>query len=329
MKFKIMSLFEEFEKTSRKGIRHPFQIAQIDGPSAFIEFMDYLKNELQGKIDSDEIDITEKIDGFGIRFGCTDGEIFIESSYSGLIFDQGHFSEFAKQKNYKGQGLTIFQGFDRLLKIFQEDPQISNILKKHQPIKLVGECLYTPAGIRSGNTLTFVATKYDIDKLGKLATIVLFYSIPEGKFKSTIKELKGLNSSNFIKFDDSEINYKITVNLLPTLNKFSKELERFETYIQEKYPSLDYDDILHLSLKRKAGVPKEFYIDLKSAKTELTNFLMDWGKRIENEISKPIRGKYGESSEGVVIKFPNGMTIKVTTDIFNTSKLSFNKTMNK
>lgn len=328
MKFKMMSLFEEFDKTSRKGIKHPFQIAQLEGPGKFVEFINYLKNDLHGKIDSDEIDITEKIDGFGIRFGCTDDNIFIESSYSGLIFDQGHFSNYAKEKNYKGEGLIIFQGFDKMLKIFQEDPQISSILKENQPIKLIGECLYTPAGRKSGKSITFVATEYDMDKLGTLATIVLFHSIPPKNFNRTMKKLKSLNRTD-IKFETPKINYQFTIDILPTLNKFSKELEEFGSVIQDKYPNLEYEDILNLPLKRKAGVGKEFYVSLKSAKTELVNFMMDWGKRIENEMSKPIRGKFGKSSEGVVINLPNDRTIKITTDIFNTSKLEFNKTMEK
>ena len=328
MKFKMMSLFEEFDKTARVGIRHPFQIAQLDGPGKFIGFMDYLKYTMNGKINSAEIDITEKVDGFGIRFGCTDGDIFIESSYSGLIFDQGHFTEYAREKNYKGEGLKIFQGFDKMLKIFQEDKDISSILRKHQPVKLIGECQYTPAGRRMGNKISFVATEYDIKKLGNLATIVLFYSVTPNKFQSVMKELKSLNRSD-IKFDDPIINYKFTINILPSLNKFSKELEEFENTLQKKYPDLEYDDILHLPLKRKAGVPKEFYIELKSAKTELINFLMNWGKKIEEEISKPIRGKFGDVAEGVVIKFNNGMTIKITTDAFNASKVEFNKMLLK
>ena len=52
----------------------------------------------------------------------------------------------------------------------------------------------------------------------------------------------------------------------------------------------------------------------------MKEFLMDWGKKIENEIAKPIKGKYGSMSEGIVIKFPNGKTIKITTDTFATMK---------
>jgi len=328
MKFKILSIFEEVEKTARVGIRHPFQIAQYDGINNFINFMSYLKDELNGKIDSNEIDITEKIDGFAIRFGCDNNKIFIESSYSGPIFNQGHFTNYAKSKNYSGEGLTIMTGFDKLLKIFQEDEDISSILKKYQPVKLVGECLYTPAGRASGDKLSFVATPYYKNKLGKLATIVLFYSIPSEHFQNMIDELNSLNR-NDIKFEDPKINYQFTVNLLPILNNFFNELPKFEKNIQEKYPDLDYDDILNLSLKRKAGVPKEFYINLKSAKAEVTEYFINWGKKIENELSKQIRGKFGDVAEGIVIKLPNGMSIKATSEEFNTSKLEFNKTMKK
>jgi hypothetical protein len=131
----------------------------------FVEFLSlltpYIKN---GKVDTEGIDITEKIDGSSFRLSWFEDQLWGESSYSGMKDSPSQFggpfgTQFKETLNYCQK--TYTKDFKKLF--------------GDTYFKLVGELLYTKdADIDDDKTVTFIATKYNPNKLGALSTFVLF-----------------------------------------------------------------------------------------------------------------------------------------------------------
>ena len=114
-----------------------------------------------------KINITEKFDGFGIRFGLDqDKRFFIESSRSGPVFDAGTFRNFAIKKF--GSSNPIAEGYEDIFITLQQNPKLQAVLKKYwEPsgLKVIAEALYLPnkkEEIKEGDDdyVVFVATRY-------------------------------------------------------------------------------------------------------------------------------------------------------------------------
>lgn len=183
----------------------------------FVQFLQALKDK--GVIDSKKFDLSEfnaseKADGQGVRLICYDGKIGIESSYSGVVFNPG-----ATRQECFRETLLYFQN--------EHTDALLRIAKKHNSwYKITGELFYMndPEIIDDDSGVTFVATKYDSKKMGKIGAMVVFDVsgiTPDGQLeklepetkKAIMREFKLLNNQDFRIYDDTNFNWSGEINI--------------------------------------------------------------------------------------------------------------------
>lgn len=184
----------------------------------FIEFLNALKE--RGVIDSKKFDLSEfntseKADGQGVRIVCYDGKIGIESSYSGVVFNPGA----TRQESFR-ETLLYFQN--------QESSNLLSIAKRANSwYKITGELFYMndPEIIDDDSGVTFVATKYDSKKMGKIGAMVVFdvsgitsegqlIKLEDKVKKDIIKSFKGLSNPEFRIYDDTNFAWKGQIDVV-------------------------------------------------------------------------------------------------------------------
>lgn len=162
----FVNLFENVASTKRKSIPHLDQLSDIQ----FDKFLTYLKTK-DNILNLQDV-ATEKIDGFGFRFGMDrKGNFFVESSRSGPIFEPGKFTEFAKTHSKR---LDIAKIYDDLFNLLNT-ADVKDFLKLHNKdgIKIVCEALYKENAEYDGADAKFLSITYDRYKLGSLLTLAL------------------------------------------------------------------------------------------------------------------------------------------------------------
>lgn len=160
------NLFENVASTKRKSITHLDQLSD----SNFDKVLKYIRSN-SGIIDLEKVS-TEKIDGFGFRFGMDrKGNFFVESSRSGPIFEPGKFTEYAKRTNKREDIAKIYDDLFNLLNV----ADIKDFLKSHcsEGIKIVCEALYKENADIDGSDAKFLTIIYDKYKLGTVLTLAL------------------------------------------------------------------------------------------------------------------------------------------------------------
>ena len=166
----------------------------------FVQFLkDISPNIKDGKIDSENMKITEKIDGSSYRIAWFNNEVWGETSHSGMVNQPSKFSA----------GFMV--AFKETLKYTQKKFQKPfEAAFKNKNYKFVGELLYTKdIDIDEDETVTFIATKYNPKKLGNLATYVVFTVL---EYNGTTKEFEPIRNKKdektiiktFKKMQDSE-----------------------------------------------------------------------------------------------------------------------------
>jgi hypothetical protein len=183
----------------------------------FVEFLQALKDAgvtTSKRFDLSEFNTSEKADGQGVRIICYDGKIGIESSYSGVVFNPGA----TRQESFR-ETLLYFQN--------NEANSLLSIAKKYNTwFKITGELFYmNDEGIVDDDSgVTFVATKYDSKKMGRIGSMVVFdvsgissegqLTQLDPKIKKEItRAFKDLSNQEFRIYDDSNFAWKGEISL--------------------------------------------------------------------------------------------------------------------
>lgn len=190
-------------------------------PAQFVDFIKQLKSvSKKGVLDLSQLNASEKVDGSGLRIIVNNGAIGLESSYSGVVFNADEFSlePFRNTLQYLQDNLS------------NELTSICETLKQEgcSGMKLTGELFYINdlTAVDKDNSVTFVGTKYDYNKLGSFASVVLFdvqgirdnklVSIDESLKDKIMDEMRDLSTSEFKFFNGKDIKwsgeFKIRVN---------------------------------------------------------------------------------------------------------------------
>jgi hypothetical protein len=185
--------------------------------SQFVEFLQALKDAgvtTSKRFDLSEFNTSEKADGQGVRIICYDGKIGIESSYSGVVFNPGA----TRQESFR-ETLLYFQN--------NEANSLLSIAKRYNTwFKITGELFYmNDEGIVDDDSgVTFVATKYDSKKMGRIGSMVVFdvsgitadgqlVQLDPKVKKEITRAFKDLSNTEFRIYDDSNFAWKGEISL--------------------------------------------------------------------------------------------------------------------
>lgn len=200
--------------TPRKNMKKIHQMGKQD----FVMFIKALNSKLRGtSLDLTDLKVTEKVDGQAMRLGVLNGMIGAETSSSGLVFKPYKLSQ---------------DGHTKLLKHFQTryNDEMLSIADKFGDFKVIGELFYIKDSsmLDDDGSVTFVATKYDSRKLGKLGAIILFdaegidnettVKIPQDKKDALISSVKKLSDDTFKVFDKNEISWNGSFDIKAAFN---------------------------------------------------------------------------------------------------------------
>ena len=282
---------ETIASTTRKSIPHlGGDTSNIVDEHVFLDLLNFIEQNYNSVITPDKINITEKFDGFGIRFGLDqDKKFFIESSRSGPVFDAGTFRNFA--------------------------------IKKFGSSNPIAEALYLPnkkEEVKEGDDdyVIFIATRYKKAKLGSWATFILFNAtdgnnkeLEENKKQSLFESLKACSTAD-IKFETPDIEDVSNIDV----SKEIQQVKKFIGDIENQYKT-KINDILGSKSRKKSDM------EIKNA---VKSKIIEFQKVLANKIaSSIIKGKLGDI-EGVVFKLANGLMFKVVSDAFKEAKKQSN-----
>lgn len=148
------------KQTKRKSIKSISEVSNTQ----FISDMLSLKDSF--------IEVSEKVDGMGFRFGKYDGQCYVESSYSKPIFKHESFVERNVADNKPVSVYT--KSLDKIKNIFYNYNIFEYI--NFDNYKVLCEILYEDDDIeleKDKENITFVKTKYQRNNLGRVLTIYI------------------------------------------------------------------------------------------------------------------------------------------------------------
>ena len=311
---------ETITSSTRKGIPHlGGDTSNIVDEHIFLDLLNFIEHNYNSVITPQKINITEKFDGFGIRFGLDqDKKFFIESSRSGPVFDAGTFRNFAIKKF--GSSNPIAEGYEDIFITLQQNQKLQNVLRKYwEPagIKVIAEALYLPNKKEEGDDyVIFIATRYKKAKLGSWATFILFNvtdgnnkEMEENKKQSLFDDLKACSTAD-IKFETPDIEEISDIDV----SKEILQVKKFIGDIENQY-KVKINDILGSKSRKKSDM------EIKNA---VKSKIIEFQKVLANKIAGSIiKGKLGDI-EGVVFKLANGLMFKVVSDAFKEAKKQSN-----
>lgn len=304
--FKTFVEETEVTATKRKGIQHFDQLKPLE----FVELVEQLK-QAGGVIPKGEATFTEKVDGFGLRFGVDKaGRPFIESSRSGPVFEKGHFENYAKSRG--SEDLKIPMAYEDLFQRITGNKELVKLLKEYseEGVKVVAECLYNPLGRHEDEYVEFIATKYDKSKLGKVATLVMFEALAGPQFSEKIEKSTEL-LSKITKLTNDDIKFTNLPSMKNENIELTAEIKSLEELVKDK-------DVKTLLKSRKG--------DDKAARAALEGALDEIKKKTLSKILDGLQqvGAFGPEYEGVVMKLPDGSLYKFISSRFKERKKEFN-----
>lgn len=213
-------IFEVKDVSAIDTTRKPLtKIHQLTG-TPLRKFLADFKNGLDSS--AFEIKVTPKIDGHPFRVAWIDGEVFVETGYSGLMGKD--------ELTVNNVGSHIKRFFDCVEK--QDKKPLFSELKKFglSGVKIIGELLANAAELQDNGKITYVGTTYDATKLGKSGSVVII-------------EIKGATMDSLIDLDDATA-------------------EKLKTFLATKFSNdeISYFDIDKFAKKiplRKEDFPQE------------------------------------------------------------------------
>lgn len=286
---------------ARKGIQHIYNRLP-DGRVSSMEmrdreFLDLVKEiaDNGGTLDSTQINL--KIDGAGIRFGrdTSGNPFFMTSRVTKPLYkdDIGYFERFGKSQGQSDEQLARTRNYDRALSTIVN----SDFIKQLPNDTIVqAEMLFNSMAQPAGNgQLKFVNIPYDQKHLGSNMTLVPILVREYGTGKT--------------KPDQDKIIKKLVSRSTPEIKIISNKLEHKGIDVRKIIkPAIDMSQGLASSLLSKGTTPEK-----TRAKEILDNVRQQLSQAI---ISSPqLKGKnmLGDNMEGIVINFPSGRLVKVTS----------------
>jgi len=281
----------------RVGIQHLDKMKPID----FIALVKFFETELEGKLNTKSVSVTEKIDGSAWKFGVNrEGKFYAELSYAGPFYKGSEFAKHAIENN-KTNTFRFFEGFGEAFDLLKSTVKINS---KEFPngLRVIGEILYIPLGTETTRGIKWVNIEYDKTKLGKKATFVLLKATDlDGN------ELPSKVLDDIVKQSTADIKIiktpklNIEVNISFEINNFNKLLS-------------NYKDVITLLSSRKK--------EDKSIKMELQKLIAQYQDIISKKIISMVNaGSLGVSSddfEGIVLEILKGDfdLLKITSPKF-------------
>lgn len=296
-------LTEDVATTRRQNMVH----FQDMNPVEFINFLREINNTMGGKLQ--DIKTVMKVDGIGFRFGRSeDGQIFVEGSRTGPVFNSGAFSNHASQSTIDPDILARAQHYDNILTLFKNQ-SFMRVVPKNR--KIVCELFYNPMATESETGITFVTVEYDKSKLGKLMTI-----LPYGAVIASTGEAAP-DSDQIIQDLIAVSNTDIKI-INPRLKMGTLDVTAFIDPILSLGPNAINVLVSRKSVDKSAKAAVTTVVN--KAKEELATYILNHPE---------IVGKYklGPNIEGIVLHI-RGKVYKITTPDFKSKiaakKLAYN-----
>lgn len=270
-KFKLLyNIIMEDINSNRK----PIQKVNAMGPKDFIaflkEFLPYVKN---GKVDLNDIRITEKVDGSAISLIWSDNDMKFESSYSGVTsWDNLPFPD---------AGKFLYQTY-RL--IFRD------IAEQFGDFKIKGELIWID-GMEEDGKVTPVGASYLTEKFGSSGGIIVF-------------EIFKIENDELTRFDDKD--EKTIMEMIQDMNndEFSFYLSQDIILNQNVNFTLDPNELLNIVNSPEFN--KERFDKKKDAQLieEIQKIQSNVVKQLSNIVdsSKGAFSAEGDLIEGIVLK---------------------------
>ena len=278
----------------RQGIQHiynPGSTVEIKD----IEFIELCKELAQNGGKLDNVPISLKVDGAGIRFGKDQqGKPFFMTSKvtePKYIENYGDFEAFGKSRGQDEARLQFTRNYDEALKLIVTSKFIKDL---PDDTIVQAEMLYNPMAQKTTDGYQFVNISYDPKKLGKIMTLVPFsvkqYSTGEQRPDAAqIKKQLLADSTDQLKL--------VNCNLSQSHIDVSKIIA----------PVVKNADALVSVLKTRGESPQKTKAKevITAAKKSLSDAI----------IESPIPGKdvIGANIEGLVVAMPSGRLVKVTS----------------
>ena len=267
-------------------------------PTKFLKLAKTLDKEFGGILSKGDVDITEKIDGSAFRIGLDNG-FFVQTSTSPSYYNVGDFANRAIELGYEP---SLNVNFDNILHHMKSDTQLQSVLREFgDNFVIVGEILYPPLGVDEGDTIKFIRTSYDKDKLGSLYTFVPFHvNTVSGETHPRAQEIM----QALYEISDSEKKYaELTIDLSSDID-IRKHLKTLDAEFVSRY-----DNLPQLLVSRKKS-ERELKLKLKESVSKLQ-------RNMSNYILSHIKsGILGDDLEGVVIKLSDDTAFKIVTEKF-------------
>lgn len=324
-------LDEALAATNRVGIKHLYNPGnpQELGALEFLDMLDLLLEDGGKLVNGKNFSMTEKSDGAAFRMGIDDeGEFFVEQSYSGPIYDK----EFIKDKYVQKYGRMnrLATGWYNLIATLQNDKKTQKVLRgiydEIGAFKISGEVFINELGLKDDDGyVTFVGSRYDPERLGKKATIVMFaVADAEGQTvensRAIIKHIIKAGTSADIKYDDAELNVKqnIKIDVGSECRQIKRNIDIFQNENE-----IDVVETLNDPSRKKADLQKKKFV--RAFIEEQQGIL---NAKFETQLEH-YEGKWGPDYEGVVIKLKDGSMIKITSKGFKEFKAKHDDTLQK
>lgn len=235
--------------TKRKGIKHLFNNCNQMSNKEFGKLTETIKR--LKVISNENSTASEKIDGFGFRFGVDeDNNFFVESSRSGPVYESGIFTNYTIAKF--GKPNEISEAYESLFYTLKTNFALRAILQKYtglySGIKIVCECLFSSLGVCCDNGLIkFVTIEYDNSKLGEFATFSLIKVVDSDGNEidcNIIQELLNI-SNDEIKFIYPKIeSFKVDFSDMDELNIREEIYDRMSKCISSSVLGPYYEGIV-------------------------------------------------------------------------------------
>jgi hypothetical protein len=203
--------------TKRVDIQHLVDLSPVKSAALFNTIL--RNNMLIG---------TLKIDGVGFRFGKdATGKKFVESSYSGVIYDPNDFVEYAKANNKDMRIATAYKNLSLLL--FKS--RVMNRIKSNT--KIVCEVLYEGLNQSSDpNTVKNVHLEYSKSVLSKKGLAVFIITELDFTTGST------LMNSSYHDFSDDYVTVYDKTYVQPMYHNSSSDLLKLIKHHLDEFKSL-------------------------------------------------------------------------------------------
>lgn len=284
----------------RQGIQHLYsrlpdgRVSSMEMKDA--EFIELCKEIANNGGTLDNIPVTLKVDGAGIRFGKDQSgqPFFMTSKVTTPLYkkDVGYFTRFGQEQGQSEEQLNRTRKYDDALNVIVN----SNFIQTLPDDTIVqAEMLYNPMAEKIDGQLKFVNIPYDAKKLGKEMTLVPF----------TARQY----STGTPRPDQNKIIQNLISASSPSIKIVGNKLQQEGIDVSKIIdPVVNMDPKLISALGKRGANPQKEQAKaiLDQARQQLSSAIVDNPK---------LKGKdiLGNNMEGIVVNMPSGRTFKVTS----------------